>query len=112
MAIDTTIIDKVTGYANVQDANNAYRVVRVLLPNIANVIGSGAGAAVTTAIAFPGLPINGNYIVNVTPNQDAVPYVSSKTTSGFNVVLSPRLAANTLAVGTFDVEIVFDKPNS
>lgn len=112
MAIDATIIDKVTGYANVADQNDAYRVVRVLLPNIPNVIGGGAGAAVTTAVAFPGLPANGNYVVNVTPNQDAVAYVNAKTTTGFNVVLNPRLAANTLAAGTFDAEIIFDKQNS
>jgi hypothetical protein len=32
--------------------------------------------------------------------------VTSKTLTGFSVVLNPRLAANTLAAGTFDVLIV------
>ena len=59
------------------------------------------GASVTTAITGLTLPANSNYGVIVTPNQDAVAYVTSKTTTGFSVVLNPRLAANTLAAGTF-----------
>lgn len=80
------------------------RLVVGFLPNVANVIGSAAGASVTTAVALKDLPAK--YSVIVTPSQDAVAYVSAKTTSGFNVVLSPRLAANTLAVGTFDVIVI------
>ena len=77
------------------------------LKQAANGAGGGAGAAVTTAIT--GLNLPANYLVIVTPNQDAVPYVptdSTKTQNGFHVVLNPRLAANTLAAGTFDVLIV------
>jgi hypothetical protein len=75
---------------------------------VANVAGGGAGAAVTTAVAVPaaaGLPSNGNYIVDVEASQDCTCYVSSKTATGFNVTLTPRLAANTLAAGTFNVQI-------
>ncbi len=70
---------------------------------VANVIGSGAGAAVVTAVAFKTPMPDTKYAVQVTPNQDAVAFVSGKTVSGFNVTLRPRLAADTLAVGTFDV---------
>jgi hypothetical protein len=79
---------------------------RVILgyQTVANVIGGGAGASVTTAVTFAGLPAS--YSVIVTPNQDAVAYVTTKTSTGFNVVLTPRLAANTLAVGTFDVVVL------
>lgn len=72
-------------------------------PGIANAAGSGAGAAVTTAVSVAGLPAN--YSVTVNPGQDATWYVTGKTTTGFNVVLNPRLAANTLAAGTFDVVV-------
>jgi len=75
---------------------------------VANVIGGGAGAAVVTAVGaaqFPeGLPAN--YQVIVTVGQDAVAFVTAKTTTGFNVTLEPRLAANTLAAGTFDVLVI------
>lgn len=71
---------------------------------VANLIGGGAGQAVVTAVAFSGgLPAT--YNVLVTPSQDAVAFVSAKTATGFNVTLNPRLAANTLAVGTFDVAV-------
>jgi hypothetical protein len=74
------------------------------LIGVANQAGSGAGASVTTAIS--GLRLPANYGVWITPNQDADCYVTSKTAAGFNVVMNPRLAANTLAAGTFDVLIV------
>jgi len=70
---------------------------------VANVIGGGAGSSVVTAVAIAGLPAA--YNVVVTPNQDAVAFVSGKTQAGFNVTLFPRLAANTLAVGTFDLVV-------
>jgi hypothetical protein len=79
------------------------RVIFAILPGVPNLVGSGAGAAVVTAIA--GLQLPASYVVEVTPNQDAVAFVSAKTQAGFNVTLNPRLAANTLAVGTFDVVI-------
>ena len=74
--------------------------------NVANAAGSGAGAAVTTAITFTGELPGTNYMVLVAPNQDATAYVSGKTATGFNVVLTPRLAASTLASGHFDVLVL------
>lgn len=85
--------------------SNPFEISHGTLVAVANVVGSGAGASVTTAITGLTLPANSNYGVIVTPNQDAVAYVTSKTTTGFSVVLNPRLAANTLAAGTFDVII-------
>lgn len=77
---------------------------------VATVAGSGAGASVTTAVAFSSLPVNssgtGTYGVIATPNQDAVAYVTNKATGGFSLVLNPRLASATLAAGTVDL-IVF-----
>ncbi|MDW3683097.1 hypothetical protein RA280_15330 [Cupriavidus sp. CV2] len=74
------------------------------LPGVANVVGGGAGAAVVTAVAIPNLPAK--YSVLVNPGQDATWFVSGKTANGFNVTLNPRLAANTLAAGTFDVTVI------
>ena len=101
MAID---IHTVTLLANTALA----RLDRVLLgvqANVANAAGASAGAAVTTAVTFAGgLPAT--YSVVATPNQDATSYVTAKTQAGFSVVLSPRLAASTLAAGTFDVVVI------
>ncbi len=80
------------------------RCIIGVLVAVANGAGGGAGQSVTTAVA--GLRLPAAYDVIVTPNQDAVAYVTSKTLTGFSVVLNPRLAANTLAAGTFDVLIV------
>lgn len=92
---------------SVLDGSNPDFTDRVLIgmkTGIVNAVGSGAGASVTTAVAFAeGLPPT--YVVVVQANQDAVGFAAAKTQAGFNVTLNPRLAANTLAAGTFDVLI-------
>lgn len=75
---------------------------------VANGAGGGAGAAVTVPVAVAaaaGLPANGNYIVDVEASQDCTAFVSAKTALGFNVTLTPRLAATTLSAGNFNVQI-------
>ena len=73
--------------------------------NVANVAGAGAGAAVTTTVTLTNaLPLS--YVVVVDPKQDATTYVTNRTANSFDVVLTPRLAASTLASGTFDCLIV------
>jgi hypothetical protein len=79
------------------------------IPGVANLAAAGAGDAVTTAVTLPASAnLPANYSVLVNPGQDATWYVpeNSKTSTGFNVVMTSRLAANTLAAGTFDVVIV------
>lgn len=73
--------------------------------NVANVIGGGAGLAVVTTVTFAE-PIPLPYHVSVTPDQDAVAFVTAKTAAGFTLTLNPRLAANTLAVGSNEVIVV------
>jgi hypothetical protein len=73
---------------------------------VANAAGGSAGAAVVTAVAFPTNSLPPSYAVVVNPGQDATWWVDGKTQSGFNVHMLPRLAANTLAAGTFDVIVV------
>lgn len=73
--------------------------------NVANAAGSGAGASVTVPISVPsGLPAS--YGVSVTPSQACFDAVTSKTQTGFNIVLTPTGSGVTLAAGTLDV-IVF-----
>lgn len=72
---------------------------------VANVVGSAAGASVSTVVTFTE-PLPSAYTVMVAANQDSCWYITAKTTYGFTVVLNPRLAANTLAAGTFDVTVV------
>ncbi len=92
-------VDLLTG-SNQANQDRLSVLIDTAVPNVA---GGGAGAAVVTAIAVAAGALPASYNVQVTPSQDCVPFVSGKTQSGFNVTLTPRLAANTLAVGTFDV---------
>jgi hypothetical protein len=84
--------------------NNYDRVIVGAQLAIANAAGGTAGAAVTTAVSFPsGLP--SAYYVDVSPSQASFWNVTSKTNTGFNVVLTPPSGV-TLAAGTFDVLVV------
>lgn len=65
-------------------------------------VGGGAGQVVNIDIVAT-LPAA--YTVTATPSQDAVCYVTNRTQAGFRIVVSPRLAANTLAAGTVDYQI-------
>lgn len=68
---------------------------------VANAAGGGAGASVTVAVTgLKNLPPNFGVLVN--PGQDATWWITNKTSTGFTINLSPRLAANTLASGTVD----------
>lgn len=68
---------------------------------VTNAAGGGAGTAVTVVVSgLKNLPSNFGVLVN--PGQDATWFVSSKTSTGFTITLTPRLAANTLASGTVD----------
>lgn len=72
---------------------------------VANGVGGGAGASVAVAVTFlEGLPQN--YQVLCTMSQDATYWITAKTSTGFTVNLSPRLAANTLAAGSFDLLVI------
>lgn len=100
MGIDVHTTEQIDG----GDFNRQDRVIMGMLADVANAAGGGAGTSVTTPVAMTGLPAS--YAVHVTPSQDATFYVTNKTTAGFDVVLTPRLAANTLAAGTFDVVVI------
>jgi hypothetical protein len=77
--------------------------------SVQNAAGSGAGNPVTTSVAFTdnfGVGIlPSSYNVLATPSQSCFVTVTAKTTSGFNVVLTPP-AGVTLAAGTFDVLVI------
>ena len=101
MAIDKRVLAVLDGSGGIYTD----RVILGVQIGLANAAGGSAGATVTTAVTLAEL-LPATYTVLVQPNQDATAYVSSKTASGFNVVLNPRLAANTLASGTFDVVVI------
>jgi hypothetical protein len=88
--------------------------VRVGVQNaVANVAGAAAGDTVTVAVAF-GHELPASYTVLVTPSQACSWSVTSKASTGFNVVLTPLVTvgagatavAGTIAAGTFDVLVV------
>lgn len=73
--------------------------------SVANAAGGGAGLNVATVVTFTE-PLPASYQVVVGTSQDCVAYVTARTTFGFTVNLTPRLAASTLASGTFDVTVL------
>lgn len=85
--------------------NKPDRISIAIQMAVASLIGGGAGQSITTAVTFAD-PIELPYAVFVQPDQDAVAYIANKTRDGFDLVLYPRLAANTLAVGATDILIV------
>jgi hypothetical protein len=81
------------------------RLIGGLQLAVANAAGASAGASVTTAVSFGYLPAN--YVVFVDSGQSGVVgTVTSKTNTGFSVVLSPILTTATVAAGTFNVLVV------
>lgn len=101
MAIDK----RTTAVLDGSSATFTDRTILGISIGLANAAGGGAGAAVTTAVTFAE-QLPPTYTVLVQPNQDATAFVTSKTSNGFSVTLTPRLAANTLAAGTFDVVLL------
>lgn len=92
----------------VQDGSNLANSDRLLVSlkmAVANLIGGGAGQVVTVAVTFP-QPMPANYAVFADPGQDAVCFVTARTSLGFTLNINPRLAANTLAVGTTNILIL------
>lgn len=72
--------------------------------------GSGAaGATVTVPVSLPAskLPAGGAYFVDYDFAADYTVFTTAKTTTGFTVNIQPRLAANSVAAGTFNCQITF-----
>lgn len=82
------------------------RLIAGVKQGIANIAGGGAGLSVVTAVSFPAGALPANYTVIVNPKQDATWFTSAHTSSGFSVTMFPRLAANTLASGSFDLVVL------
>ena len=74
------------------------------LPGQANAAGGSAGASVT--LAFTGLTLPATYAVLAQPSQDAFVAVTTKTQTGFDVVLTPTSGTVTLAAGTVDIVVL------
>jgi hypothetical protein len=85
---------------------NQDRIVLGQQWSVANAAGASAGASVTVAVAFALGSLPTNYAVICEPNQNCFSYVTAKTNTGFNVVLTPTSGSITLAAGTFDIVVV------
>jgi hypothetical protein len=103
MPIDFHTIETVDGST---PTNRSDRLIVAFLPQVANAAGGSAGAAVTVAIG--GLVLPSAYAVQATPGSAVIASVlqSSKTNSGFSIVLTPLSNSLTVAAGAIDV-IVF-----
>ena len=66
---------------------------------------AGASVAVNVLSQDNVLPASAQYSVEVELSVDATAYITAKTASGFTVNIQPRLAAVTLAAGTFNVGV-------
>jgi hypothetical protein len=70
--------------------------------------GSGAaGATVTVAVAAQDgvLPPSAQYFVDYDLPADYTVFTTNKTAGGFTVNIQPRLAANSVAAGTFNLQV-------
>jgi hypothetical protein len=88
---------------------NGYEPVVAAIFNVANAAGSGAGNPVTITVSNlvdqygnGMLPASGAYCVIASPSQACMASITTKTTSGFTLTLTPPSGV-TLAAGTFDV---------
>ena len=105
----TAIIDKPTAYLNVPDIITDYRVVNAIFSQIATPAGSGAGASVTISFSVAPVEISGDYSVLASADQECFCKVTNRTSTGFDVVLTPPTALLTLAAGFIDVQAIFQK---
>jgi hypothetical protein len=100
MSLPIRVLDMVDGSGQ----TFSDRLIAGLKLAVANASG-GTGVAVTTAVSFPAGALPASYAVFVDPGQPGVfASVSSKTTSGFSVVLTPLTGAS-VASGDFSVLI-------
>jgi hypothetical protein len=101
LAIDIHTVEMVDG----SNQARTDRLIAGVQLSVANAAGS-TGAPVTTAVAFPAGALPASYAVFVDAGQPGVfASVSSKTSSSFNVVLTPLTGA-AVAAGAFSVLIL------
>ena len=102
MGYDVHTVSLVTGSAN----NRLDRMISFYSNAIASSAGGSAGGSVTVAVTFSGAELPSTYTAVATPSVNATAAITSKTNTGFNVVLTPVVATTTLAAGTFDVIVL------
>jgi hypothetical protein len=106
VTVNSVLVERPTVYGN----TSAYNVAEVIIPNVPNPAGGGAGDAVTVPIVFnqSNLPSDLDYTVEITPNQACSASYTSKATTGFSVVLTPLTSGATISIGVFDVVVTWD----
>jgi hypothetical protein len=102
MGIDVHTIEQI---GNTSTFSRTDRVLIAHFPQTANPAAAGEGDSVT--VTFTGLLLPPSYAVLVSGlSQVAIPTVTNRTATGFDVVLNPLSSSVTLASGTFDVEVI------
>jgi hypothetical protein len=99
------------GYSQVPNVQGGSSIL-CALGGLSNAAGGSAGASVSTAVTatltdqFGNGRLPNSYAVVVSPSQACLVSIGSKTSSSFNVILTPSPATATLAVGSFDVIVI------
>jgi hypothetical protein len=108
VTVDSTLVERPTLYGN---TDGYYNVAEVIIPNVPTLVAGGAGQAVTTSIAFSeeNLPEDLNYVIQVTPDQACAVSYDNKSTTGFDVILTPLSGGVTLAAGTMDIVVTWPR---
>jgi hypothetical protein len=102
MGIDVRVIEQIGNTSNFARTD---RIFLAAYPQTANPAAAAEGDTVT--VAFTGLELPANYSVVISGlSQVAIPTVTGRSHTGFNVVLNPLVNTVTLAIGTFDALVV------
>jgi hypothetical protein len=102
MGIDVRTIEQIGNTSNFARTD---RIFLAAYPQTANPAAAGEGDSVT--VAFTELELPATYSVIVSGlSQEAIPTVTGRSHTGFNVVLNPLTGSITLASGTFDCLVV------
>jgi hypothetical protein len=107
VTVDSSLIERPTRYGN----STGYSIAEVIIPNTANVAGSGAGASVTVSIAFSegNLPTDLSYTIMPSASQACAISWANKAVTGFDIVLTPLTSGATLSSGTFDITVTWSR---
>ncbi len=107
VTIDSLLIERPTAYGN----TTQYGIAEMIIPNVPNLIAGGAGQTVVTTLVFSeeNLPSDLEYTIEVTPSQACAVSWDNKAVDSFDVILTPLTSGVTLAVGTFDVKVTWQR---
>ena len=103
--VDTTLVERPTVYGN----TSGYRVAEVIMANVAHLISGGAGQSITIPVEFSAenLPESLDYCIQGMASQACSMSYDNKTSSGFDVILTPKNSGIVLSAGTVDLKVTW-----